>query len=57
MRALALLVRAREAGFFRDQAARARLQSNDDLDPLRQRADFRKWQAEVEKASEREKSR
>jgi hypothetical protein len=49
VRALALLVRAREAGFFKDQAALARLQRSDDLDLLRKRADFQKWLAEVEK--------
>jgi tetratricopeptide (TPR) repeat protein/tRNA A-37 threonylcarbamoyl transferase component Bud32 len=49
VRALALLVRAREAGFFKDRAALARLHRNDDLDSLRQRADFQKLLAEVEK--------
>jgi hypothetical protein len=49
VRALALLVRAREKGFFKDRAALARLNRNGDLDLLRQRADFQKWQAEVEK--------
>ncbi|HTU92076.1 MAG TPA: tetratricopeptide repeat protein [Gemmataceae bacterium] len=56
-RALALLVRARTAGFFKKMAALERLQGNDDFDLLRPRADFQKWLAEVEKAGKGEKSR
>jgi hypothetical protein len=48
-RGLALLGRARQAGFFKDPAAAARLHKDADLDALRARPDFRKWLAEVEK--------
>jgi tetratricopeptide (TPR) repeat protein len=49
VRALALLVRAQDAGFFKNRAALERMRRNGDLDLLRPRADFRKWLAEVEK--------
>jgi tetratricopeptide (TPR) repeat protein len=49
VRALALLVRAREKGFFKKRAALERLDRNGDFKLLRQRADFQKWLAEVEK--------
>jgi tetratricopeptide (TPR) repeat protein len=47
--AVALLVRSREAGFFKKQAARDRMRRNPELDLLRPRADFQKWLAEVDK--------
>jgi serine/threonine protein kinase/Tfp pilus assembly protein PilF len=46
--ALALLVRAGEAGFFRSSAARERLRTNKELDILRSRSDFQKWLAQVD---------
>jgi tetratricopeptide (TPR) repeat protein len=51
--ALGLLDKARAAGFFRARAARRRLRTNHDLDPLRSRADFREWLAEVEKGEKK----
>jgi tetratricopeptide (TPR) repeat protein len=49
VRALALLVRAREVGFFKKKAALERLNRSGDLDLLRPRADFQKWLSKVEK--------
>jgi hypothetical protein len=41
-RAVALLMRSRDAGFFLDPAAREQFTKDADLDPLRSRQDFRK---------------
>ena len=49
--ALALLRRAQAAGFFKDPAKIARLNQAADLAPLRPRADFQKFAAEVEAAA------
>jgi serine/threonine protein kinase len=48
-RAVALLEQARVKGYFRDESSAARLKKDSDLEPLRQREDFRKLLAEVEK--------
>jgi pantothenate kinase-related protein Tda10 len=48
-RAVALLVRSRDAGFFRDPAAREQFTKDADLDPLRSRDDFRKFVDSLEK--------
>jgi serine/threonine-protein kinase len=47
VRALALLARARTAGYFRDPAAVERLQKDRDLDPLRAREGFKELLADV----------
>jgi hypothetical protein len=49
--ALALLRRARAAGFFQDRRKVAYLKKDPDLAPLRSREDFRKFVAELEAAS------
>ena len=49
--ALALLRRAKAAGFFKDRAKIERLKRDSDLAPLRQRADFQKFVAELEAAA------
>jgi hypothetical protein len=46
--ALALLRRARAAGFFKDPAKVAHLKQDTDLAPLRPREDFQKFVAELE---------
>jgi tetratricopeptide (TPR) repeat protein len=48
-RAVELLGRARGKGFFADRANREHLKKDTDLDPLRPRADFRKFEAELER--------
>jgi tetratricopeptide (TPR) repeat protein len=50
-RALALLRRARAAGFFQDRRKVEYLKKDPDLAPLRSREDFRKFVAELEAAS------
>jgi hypothetical protein len=52
-RSQGLLVRAQQAGFFKDPASLARLRTDADLDALRARPDFQKWLAEVEKAQKK----
>ena len=47
----ALLRRAQAAGFFKDPDKIARLNQAPDLAPLRPRADFQKFLAEVEAAA------
>jgi serine/threonine protein kinase/Tfp pilus assembly protein PilF len=49
--ALALLRRARAAGFFKDHAKVEYLKKDPDLKPLRQREDFQKFVAELEAAA------
>jgi serine/threonine protein kinase/Tfp pilus assembly protein PilF len=49
--ALALLRRAQAAGFFKDPAKIARLNQATDLAPLRPRADFQNFVAEIEAAA------
>jgi serine/threonine protein kinase/tetratricopeptide (TPR) repeat protein len=49
--ALALLRRARDAGFFKKKAIIRRLKQEADLEPLRSREDFRKFVAELEAAA------
>jgi tetratricopeptide (TPR) repeat protein len=49
--ALALLRRARAAGFFNDRPMVESLKKDTDLDPLRQREDFQKFVAELEAAA------
>jgi hypothetical protein len=49
--ALALLRRAQAAGFFKDPAVIAHLNQDTDLAPLRPRADFQKFAAELEAAA------
>jgi tetratricopeptide (TPR) repeat protein len=51
--ALALLRRARVAGFFKDRRQIERLKKDTDLDPLRKREDFAKFVAELEADSKR----
>jgi tetratricopeptide (TPR) repeat protein len=48
--ALALLRRARAAGFFKDRQQIERLRHTPDLEPLRTREDFRRFVAELEAA-------
>lgn len=48
-RGVALLEHAQKAGYFKDPAARTRLQKSPDLDALRSREDFRKLMMNVEK--------
>jgi hypothetical protein len=48
-RAVALLVRSRDAGIFRDPATREQFTKDADLDPLRSRDDFRKFVDSLEK--------
>jgi tetratricopeptide (TPR) repeat protein len=48
VRALELLTRARDAGFFKTPAALANLKRDTDLDPLRSRAEFRKLLAALD---------
>jgi tetratricopeptide (TPR) repeat protein len=47
-RALELLTRARDAGFFKTAAGLKTLKNDTDLDPLRSRAEFRKLLAQLE---------
>jgi serine/threonine protein kinase/tetratricopeptide (TPR) repeat protein len=49
--ALTLFRRAQTAGFFKDRAKIERLKRDNDLAPLRQRQDFRKFVAELEAAA------
>jgi tetratricopeptide (TPR) repeat protein len=49
--ALALLRRARDAGFFKDRKWVEHLKRDTDLKPLRQREDFQKFVAELEAAA------
>jgi tetratricopeptide (TPR) repeat protein/serine/threonine protein kinase len=51
--ALTLLRRAQSAGFFKDRAKVEYLKKDTDLDPLRQREDFREFVAELEAAAEK----
>jgi serine/threonine protein kinase len=46
--AVALLAKARAAGFFKSAAMLDHAKKDQDLEPLRARADFREWLAEVE---------
>jgi hypothetical protein len=50
LRAVELLKQAYAAGFFKDPAKVALLQTAKDLDPLRARADFKKLATAVGKA-------
>jgi tetratricopeptide (TPR) repeat protein len=47
-RAMELLVRAKEAGFFDNENGQSKLQSDKLLDPLRERADFKQFIKELE---------
>src|SRR5262245_25710308 len=48
-RAVALLVRAKQANFFADQRQVAHLEQDSDIDPLRQRTDYKAFLAELKK--------
>jgi serine/threonine protein kinase len=54
-RAVELLTKALPAGYFRDPSKVAALKSDKDLDPLRQRADFRQLLRAVEKKEDPKK--
>jgi tetratricopeptide (TPR) repeat protein len=49
--AMALLTRAETAGYFRQPGALAHTRTDSDLDPMRERADFRQWLSHLEKAA------
>jgi hypothetical protein len=49
--ALALLERARQAGYFRRASLRRHLNGDPDLDALRGRADFQAWRNKLDDAA------
>jgi tetratricopeptide (TPR) repeat protein len=49
--AMALLARAQTAGYFHQPGALAHTRTDSDLDPLRQREDFRQWLSRLEQAA------
>jgi tetratricopeptide (TPR) repeat protein len=49
--AVALLGRSEAAGYFRQPSALPHSRTDSDLDPLRERSDFREWMSRMEKAA------